>query len=393
MIFLGLASNYRAKSILKHTFALGRKKDYLALERELSNRYRAPLENTSLIYSGRSAISVALKSFILSGKIEKGDFVAVNAFTCFAVIEAIKNAELVPVYVDLEKTESGEILPNYSAASLEALKKKNEKLKVFILQNTFGLPVNIESFLKVKEKYHLLLLEDLAHSVGRFYETSSGEKIEIGTVGDATCLSFGKGKAIDTILGGAVILRNPDLSLAKIVKKSLLLKTPVSDSLRAAAYPLLAAIARGFAHLHLEKYWLGLLLKLKWIERSADTKLRELHTITPWQAKLALSQLTDPKLPTIPLREYYLVKDREIALEELESHGIRLEESWYEVPVSPRRYFNSLNFPTEACPNATFFAAHILNLPTWYHSSDKKHQSELALAKRILKKHLLKPEN
>ncbi len=381
MIFLGLASNYRAKNILKHMFALGRKRDYLALERELSNRYHAPLETTSLIYSGRSAISVALKSFILSGKIEKGDFVAVNAFTCFAVIEAIKNAELVPLYVDLEKTKDGKILPNYSAKTLEKLKQKNEKLKVFILQNTFGIPVDIESFLKVKEKYNLLLLEDIAHSAGRFYKTASGEKIEIGTVGDATCLSFGKGKAIDTILGGAVILRNPDLSLEKVIKKSWLLKIPLSDSMRAASYPFLAAIARGLAHLNLEKYWLGLLLKLKWIERSADTKLRELNTVSPWQAALALAQLKNLK-PT-PLREYVLVRDKTEVLSRLKINGFRLEESWYEVPVSPARYFDSLNFPKESCKNAVFFSEHIINLPTWY--SDKKHLKELKKLKTILK--------
>lgn len=381
MIFLGLASNYRAKDILKHVFALGHKKDYYSLERELASRYSAPLENTSLIYSGRSSISVALKSFILAGKVNKGDFVAINSFTCFAVIEAIKNAGLTPLYVDLEKTADRKILPNYSAKNLENLKKKNDRLKVFILQNTFGTPVDIESFLKLKEKYNLLLLEDLAHSAGRFYELKTGEKREIGTVGDATCLSFGKGKAIDTILGGAVILRNPELSLEKVIKKSLLLKTPTSDSLRAAAYPLLAAIARGLAHLNLEKYWLGLLLKLKWIERSADTKLRELNTITPWQATLTLNQLKN--LKSTPLREYILVKDKEEVLSRLKLDGFRLEESWYEVPVSPARYFESLNFPKDSCPNAVFFADHVINLPTWYH--DKKHLKELKKLKLILR--------
>ena len=381
MIFLGLASNYRAKDILKHTFALGTKKDYKALERELAKRYNASLENVSLIYSGRSAISIALKSFILSGKIEKGDFVAVNSFTCHAVIEAIETADLKPLYVDLEKTDDNKILPNYSASSLEKAKRKNNRLKVFILQNTFGIPIELEKFQKIKDKYNLLCLEDLAHSAGRFYKLHSGEKIEIGNFGDAACLSFGKGKAIDTIIGGAVILRNPELSLAPTLKKEWLLKTPIPDSMRAAAYPLLGAIARGLSHIHLEKPWLGILLKLKWIERSADTKLRETYTISTWQASLALKQLK--KLKPMPLREYILVRNKEEVLDRLRAEGFHLEESWYEVPISPIRYFKSTNFPIENCPNAVFFANHVLNLPTWY--KDKKHKKEIEKLKTFLK--------
>jgi len=381
MIFLGLASNYQFKDILKHSFALGRKKDYKTFERELAARYSASLENVSLIYSGRSAISVALKSFILSGKVEKGDFVGVNAFTCFAVVEAVRAAGLNPLYLDLEKTETGKILPNYSAKTLEKALKKTPRLKIFILQNTFGETVPLDDFKKLKEKYNLLCLEDLAHCAGRFYSLASGEKQEVGTFGDAVCLSFGKGKAIDTILGGAVVLRNPELSLEKVLKKSWLLKTPVSDSLRAAAYPLLGAIARGLSHLRLEKFWLGLCLKLKWIERSADTKLRETHTVSTWQASLALKQFK--ALKPSPLREYLLVRDKEEVLSRLKSYGFRLEESWYETPISPARYYPSLGFPEEECKNAVFFAAHVLNLPTWYR--DKKHLKELKNLKQILK--------
>lgn len=381
MIFLGLASNYTARDILRHSFVLGNKNDYAALERELSKRYGADLAHASLTFSGRTAISLALKSFVASGRIAKGDHVAVNAFTCHAVLEAIKNAKLVPVFVDLEQAENGDLLPNYSAASLATLAKKDHKLKVFILQNTFGFPVDIRQFEKVKQQYHLLLLEDLAHCAGRKYPDGR----EIGTVGEATCLSFGKGKAIDTINGGAVILRNPTLSFPKNFAKAQLTRRPKGgDVPRASWYPVFAAIARGFAHLHLEKPWLGLLLKLKWIERSADTKLREDATITFWQAKLALRQFK--ALKNTPLRDFYLVKDRAACLAELKQHGFRLEELWYDVPVAPARYYKQVHFPEKTCPNATFFAAHVVNLPTWYQSPCKKRQ--VAAAKQIIKSYI-----
>ena len=373
MIFLGLASNYHARDIFRHAFILGTSRSYRALESALAARYGATLAHTSLIYSGRSAIALALQSFIASGRLSTGDFVAVNAFTCHAVLEAIKHAGLQPEFIDLAPNS-----PDYSAASLRAACQKNPRLKVFILQNTFGNPVNIAEFMSVKAEFNLLLLEDLAHCAGRKYPNGQ----EIGTVGEATCLSFGKGKAIDTITGGAVLLRDPTLNFPRSFNKTKLKKRRRSgDVPRASWYPVFGAIARGLAHLHLEKPWLALLLKLRWIERSADTKLLKDTTITNWQARLALRQLS--LLPNRPLREYYLVENRAQCLQALRRQGFYLEELWYEVPVAPERYYKAAHFPETTCPNAVYFAAHVVNLPTWY--QDKKHQRQVAAARRIIK--------
>ncbi|MBQ3261063.1 DegT/DnrJ/EryC1/StrS family aminotransferase [Candidatus Saccharibacteria bacterium] len=377
MLFLGLASNYAAKDILRHSFILGTKKHYHALERALSTRYGASLANTSLIYSGRSAIAIALKSFIASGRLKKGDHVAINGFTCYAVVQAITHAKLVSVYLDIEPNS-----PNYSAATLKTACQSDKKLKCFILQNTFGMPVNIESFSAVKKEYNLLCLEDLAHCAGRYYQKTDGSHQEIGTFGEATCLSFGKGKAIDTITGGAVLLRDPSLSFPKSFQKSTLVRRQkTGDVPRASWYPIFGATARGLAHLHLEKPFLALLLKLRFIERSADTKLLENTTITCWQARLALRQLQN--LKSTPLRNFCLVSDKAACLSELQKSGFRLEESWYDTPVAPARYYKKLNYPESSCPNSVYFASHVINLPTWYHSPKKR--AELSRAKSIIK--------
>ena len=383
MIFLGLASNYHARDIWRHSFAHGSKKDYAALEAELAKRYGSDLARTSLIFSGRSAIALALKSFIASGQLQKGDHVAVNAFTCYAVVQAVRHAGLTPVFIDLEEAINGEILPNYSAKTLDDLAKKDQKLKCFILQNTFGFPVDIRQFEKVRQAHRLLFLEDLAHCAGRKYPDGR----EIGTVGDATCLSFGKGKSLDTITGGAVVLRG-DTNFPKSFDKTTLKSRELAGgpASRASWYPFFAAIARGLAHLHLEKLWLGFLLKVHAIERSGDTPLRLDATISHWQAKLALCQLQT--LKNSPLREFFLVDDRDACLEELRKHGAHLEEFWYEVPVAPERYYKKADFPEKSCPHAVFFAEHVLNLPTWYVS--KRRQKEVTNARQIIKSHELK---
>ena len=373
MIFLGLASNYSAKDLLSHLFCLGTKKDYIKLERELAKRYNSSTEQTSLVYSGRTAICLALESFISSGKIKKGDHVAINGFTCKAVPEAIKKAGLVPVYLDIEKDS-----PDFSPKTLERAISEDKKLKVFILQNTFGIPSDVRQFEEIKQKHDLLIIEDLAHCAGRKYPDGR----EIGTVGDATCLSFGKGKAIDTIIGGAVVLRN-DFSFPTRFKKEHLKSPKISDSMRAGWYPLFGAIARGLSHIHLEKLFLALILKCHWIEKSADTKLDKTRTITTWQAYLVLKKLKT--LRNTPLRTFYLVENREACLAELKKHGFRLEEFWYEVPVSPKRYFDAQDYPREKCPNSVDFSEHVLNLPTWY--SDKKHKKEIKEAEKIIERY------
>ena len=184
-----------------------------------------------------------------------------------------------------------------------------------------------------------------------------------------------------------MILRDKSLSFPSSFDKTKLKRRECTgDAPRASWYPLFAAIARGLSHVHLEKYWLGLLLKLKWIERSADTKLKLDVSLTHWQAKLALRQVK--LLKNTPLREFFVVNDREACLKELAKHGFRLKELWYEVPVAPERYYKQAKFPEEKCPNAVFFSAHVVNLPTWYKSPRRKR--EVAAARKIIKRYELK---
>lgn len=387
MIFLGLASNYSALDVLRHSFCVAGASSYRKLETALAQRYQSSLAQTSLIYSGRSALALALQSFLAAGQIQRGDHVAINAFTCYAVVEAVQFVKLKPSYVDLAPAS-----PNFSLDLLERQLKNDPKLKVVIVQNSFGLPVDDRRLLKLQQRYHFLLIEDLAHCAGRFYPSGR----EIGTIGQATCLSFGKGKAIDTITGGAVILRGADVSFpASFNKANLVKRAKNGDVPRASWYPLFGAIARGLSYLRLEKIWLGILLKLRLITRSADTALDLGRTVDNWQAKLALRQLALlPKRPSRQanlLREFYLVSDRKACLAELRRHGFRLEELWYEVPIAPSRYYAAAHFPESECPQALFFAQHVVNLPTWYNKASKR--KRVVAARKIIQRYQLKANN
>ena len=424
MIFLGQASNYRSRRIWRHLFAHGSAADSRRLRQTLARRYGATaLADVQLYHTGRSALAAAIQSLVPAGSP-----VIVPGLTCIAVIRAIKAAGCTPVYVDIDPAtlqyDLGALartLKQLSTPRLTPAKPlqldKSDKVcytGIVMAQNTLGRSLAMGKIQPLADAAHFAIVEDLAHSAGRFYPDGR----EIGTVGAAAVLSFGKGKSIDTIEGGAAILRRTAFpvvqshvtskSAASATKSST--STPAasatksatsapaaplqplaqpttqprrSDQLRDRWYPVFGWLARGLYHLGLGRFFLGALHRLHWLARSADAVLDPDQALPDWQAKLALAQLST--LPTTPLREHYFVQDRPAVLQSLARAGYQLAEIWYDTPVSPARYAAEAAFPTKACPQTAWVAAHIVNLPTWYP------ETKLSPARALIQQHLASP--
>ncbi|MBR3368420.1 DegT/DnrJ/EryC1/StrS family aminotransferase [Candidatus Saccharibacteria bacterium] len=358
MIFLGEASNLKGKT-LHHFFTHGRKNDSLALKDYLLKSFGA--KKAILTANGRSALCLALKTLI-----PKGSEVVLNGFTCQAVVIAIKKAGCIPIYADIEK----ETL-NYSPETLENLLKTHKDIKAFIIQNSLGNPVDIEKFEKIAKKYDLKLIEDLAHCAGRKYKDGR----LVGSVGDASAFSFGKGKSIDTTTGGALIFRETPENLPKTPEK----KPKFSQNFRARFYPVFGSFIRASFRLHLNKIITGGLLKLHFIERSADAPLDLTRCPAHWQSKLALEQLKNSQKG--PIRNFLFVENRQELLKKLRKKGYIFDEIWYDVPVSPVRYYKKSGFDENACPIATEVSKKIINLPTWIE------KTKLKTAENIIKEY------
>ncbi len=349
-LFLGQASNYKALDTLRHTFAFGSRKWSDILKQYLKKRYKA--KTVYLMNNGRSAITAGLKALFPDG----GGEVIVNGFTCYAVVQAVEAANMKPVYADInEKTL------NFDVKTLEKALKSHPKARAIIVQNTLGITVNIKEVETFAKRHGLKIIEDLAHATGFKYLDGR----EVGSVGDVAALSFGKGKSLDAITGGALII-NTDAKF-KFENRH----PKLSDTLRARWYPVFGAIGRGFSKIHLEKYWYGPLIKLRFIERAVDAKLDLTRRPAHWQAKLILRQLQKiDREGALPIRTHRLVKNRQKLVEKLDKNGYNFREIWYDVPVSPVRYCKEIDFPEKECPVATKVASEIINLPTYY-SPDK----------------------
>ena len=431
MIFLGQASNYRGRRIWHHFFAHGSAADSRRLRQTLARRYGATtLADVQLYHTGRSALAAAIQSLVPAGSP-----VIVPGLTCIAVIRAIKAAGCTPVYVDIDpatrrsapsalaraltqpstpRPSTPDAPPSPTAAADASSRPtpvkplqldKSDKVcytGIVMAQNTLGRSLAMGKIQPLADAARFAIVEDLAHSAGRFYPDGR----EIGTVGAAAVLSFGKGKSIDTIEGGAAILRRTAFPVVQshVTSKSAASATksatsapaaplqPLaqptiqprrSDQLRDRWYPVFGWLARGLYHLGLGRFFLGALHRLHWLARSADAVLDPDQTLPDWQAKLALAQLST--LPTTPLREHYFVQNRPAVLQSLARAGYQLAEIWYDTPVSPARYAAEAAFPTKACPQTTWVAAHIVNLPTWYP------EDKLVSARAIIQQHLAAP--
>lgn len=355
MYFLGQAANFSIRQTFAHFFASGSSRHSQKLQAYLAKRYQSTPEQVFLYDNGRSALAAALRA-TLSPTTNTRPKVIINGFTCYAVFEAVKSAGCQPIFADIDRQTL-----HFNAQTLQATLTRHPDTAAVIIQNTFGIPADLAAIERLVKKHRLILIEDLAHCVG----TSYADGREAGTVGAATALSFGKGKSVDTITGGALILRQAISELPSRPTKRPIL----ASSLRARWYPFFGLLTRVFYRLKLGKLFTILLLKLHFIQRSADAKLSLRTRLTHWQAKLALIKLQKLSANRSQLRDFYLVDNRHFILKQLERQGYIMQDFWYEVPVSPLRYYQKINFPVNDCPTAVEVASKIINLPTHYPKS------------------------
>ncbi len=355
--FLGLSAQYSGADVLRHTLTYGSEYDISELRAFLAAHYGATYDHVAVYANGRTALNVAIKAVT-----KRGGKIIITSLTCYAVVQAIKAAGCVPIFADVDPKTL-----HFGKKELEAALAREHNVQAVIVQNNLGIPADIAGIEEVANAHKLAIVEDLAHCAGVQYADGR----EAGTVGRAVALSFGKGKSIDTVTGGAVILTGSlDTPVAQPTKPP-----KFKDNARARLYPLLSLIIRGLYHIHPKagKYLTSALVRIKAIKRSAEGDVDPKTRLTFWQCRLALSQLQSlPHRGRKPIRDFYLVNDRETVLRKFELDNYFFNEIWYDTPVSPERYFHKVDFHPDECPVAAKIAQQIVNLPTYYDRSELK---------------------
>jgi dTDP-4-amino-4,6-dideoxygalactose transaminase len=213
------------------------------LKRELEKKFDG---TTVLFGSGRESLLALLMS--LDAKPE--DEVILQGYTCVVVPNAIQAAGLVPVYVDIDQDTLN--------LSMDTVKEAiTPKTRAIICQHTFGVPADTKALRTICDDHKIFFIEDCAHVL----PDEKGPS-EIGRLGDALILSFGRDKAISGVSGGAVICRK-----SEVTKKILSLQSSARDLsfwtiMKFLEYPQIYAFCRPFYGLWIGKVKLALLGKL-----------------------------------------------------------------------------------------------------------------------------------
>ena len=142
---------------------------------------------------------VALYCFLKSLRLKPGDEVILPGLTCVVVPNAILYAGLVPIYVDIN--------PDTYNLNVDLIESKiTSRTKVIITQNTFGLSTDVEKVVNIAKKYNLITIDDCTHGYGGHYNGKPN-----GSLTDAAFYSSQWNKPFSTVIGGYLIVNNPDL--------------------------------------------------------------------------------------------------------------------------------------------------------------------------------------
>lgn len=144
-----------------------------------------------LLDSGTSALALSLLIARLQPGNERVE-VIIPAYTCPDLVTACKLASVKPVLCDIGNDD-----PGYDLNMLETL--VTEKTLAVIAVNFLGIRERLEAIRTLTGEKDVLLIEDNA----QWYPEPFNGKL---FTGDMVCLSFGRGKPVSLLGGGAILI-------------------------------------------------------------------------------------------------------------------------------------------------------------------------------------------
>lgn len=162
-----------------------------ALQAELQKYMGVPA--VELLTNGHMALELSLQAMNLQGE------VITTPFTFASTTHSIVRNGLEPVFCDIDPE-------TYTMDVTQIERLITDRTCAILPVHVYGNVCNIEEIERIAHKYGLKVLYDAAHTFGETYKGQG-----IGNFGDASCFSFHATKVFNTIEGGAVCYRDPDM--------------------------------------------------------------------------------------------------------------------------------------------------------------------------------------
>lgn len=161
------------------------------LEKELAAVLQ--VDHISLFTNGHLALELALQSFNLSGE------VITTPFTFVSTTHAIARNGLNPVFCDINDKD-------YTIDVTKIEELITEKTVAILPVHVYGNICDCEEIERIASKYRLKVIYDAAHAFAEEYKG-----VGIGNYGDLSMFSFHATKVFNTIEGGAVTFKDPEI--------------------------------------------------------------------------------------------------------------------------------------------------------------------------------------
>jgi len=203
---------------------------YLAIKDEIDAAVKRVIENSQFIlgpeveafekemavYCGTSfAVGVAsgteaLQLALLACGIGPGDEVITTPFTFIATAEAITRCGAVPVFVDIDPVTCN-IDPKLIEAGITS------QTRCILPVHLYGHPADMDPLMELAKKHNLKVIEDCAQALGAKYTShqssptthviaSEAKQSNVGSIGDAGCLSFFPSKVLGAYGDGGMVV-------------------------------------------------------------------------------------------------------------------------------------------------------------------------------------------
>lgn len=161
--------------------------------------------------NGTSALHICL---LLAG-VRAGDEVLMPALTFVATANAVSYVAATPHFVDSETSSLGVDAERLEAHLREVAhvvdrvcvnRRTGATIRALVVMHAFGHPADLDALAALAQRWHIVLIEDAAESLGSTYRG-----VHTGNVGLVSALSFNGNKIVTTGGGGAVLTNDPVL--------------------------------------------------------------------------------------------------------------------------------------------------------------------------------------
>lgn len=323
--------------------------------------------------------TAALHCACIAAGIGPGDEVITTPLTFAASANCARYCGATVVFADINPKTY-----NIDPKSIES--KITERTKAVVAVDFTGQAVEIEEIRKICDKYHLIFIEDAAHSIATTYNGK-----QIGSLADITTFSFHPVKTITGGEGGAVLTNDKEL-----YKKIVLAHTHgiTHDEEDMSVVPegiwYYEQISLGYNY-RLTDFQAALLISQ--MKRLDYFKQRRKEIVKRYnEAFRGIPELTiQEEIPeSDTCRHLYIIQlnleklncTRREFFDAMSAENVQCQVHY--VPVYWFPYYQQLGFEKGLCPNAEFIYGRIMSIPLYPRLSDKDVDDVISAVKKIV---------